>query len=271
MARSADDAANPADESDPATSGGGSPPVVSHLPRAIRTPITRGAVALVVSLGLFASAMALSEALVGAFGAVVSMGEPGSLSRLFVNTAALHVLGFGVPAGAYLLAHRQRWRSYLRLRECTQWTVFYGTAVGLGLMLVTVAATVLFNVLDIAPAESAAGQAPDPLFYLVLFVVSSVVAVPIEELFFRGLLQRRLTDGIHAIVGIALPSVLFASIHSTVSVGSGGEALAFGMFVAFGLVLGSAYHYTENLFVPIIGHVTFNGVQILVRALEVAA
>lgn len=41
------------------------------------------------------------------------------------------------------------------------------------------------------------------------------------------------------------------------------------MVVAFGLVLGVAYHYTDNLFVPIIGHLTFNGVQILVRALEV--
>lgn len=289
MVRSADDPATPADgsgaaapadesgaaassdESDGATAARPSAPFVAHLPPSMRTPITRGAVALVVTVGLFASAMVLSEALVGAFSAVVTMGEPGSLSRLFVNTAALQVLGFGVPAAAYLLAHRQRWRSYLRLRECTQWTVFYGTAVGLGLMLVTVAATVLFNLLDIAPAESAAGQAPDPLFYLVLFVVSSLVAVPMEELFFRGLLQRRLTDGSHAILGIAVPSVLFASIHSTVSVGSGGEALALGMFVTFGLVLGFAYHYTENLFVPIIGHVTFNGVQILVRALEVAA
>jgi len=44
-----------------------------------------------------------------------------------------------------------------------------------------------------------------------------------------------------------------------------------GMFFSFGVVLGVGYYRTENLFVPIIGHVVFNGVQVLVRAAEVAA
>jgi membrane protease YdiL (CAAX protease family) len=245
-------------------------PLVARLPPSIRTPVTRGTVATAVVLWLFAVAMALSRSAAAVLGAVVPVGGPGSLGRLFVNTVSLHLLGFGLPAGVFVLAHRQRWRSYFRLRACTQWTVFYGTAVGLGLMVVTVAATVLFALLDVSPAESAAGQASDPLFYLVLFVVSSVVAVPMEELFFRGLLQRQLTDGSHPAFGIAVPSVLFAVIHSTVSVGSGGELIAFGLFVAFGLVLGGAYHYSKNLFVPVIGHVVFNGIQILVRGLEVA-
>jgi membrane protease YdiL (CAAX protease family) len=212
--------------------------------------------------------MILSRLLGALLTRVVPVGGAGSLGGLFVNTTALHLFGFGVPAAVFLVYHRKQWRSYLRLTECTQWTAFYGTAVGLGLMLVTVTATVLFTVLGIAPAESASGQAREPLFYLVLFVVSSTFAVPMEELFFRGLLQRRLTDGTHAVVGIAVPSLLFASIHSTVTVGSGGELIAFGMFVGFGIVLGGAYHYTQNLFVPIIGHVIFNGVQILVRGLE---
>lgn len=251
-----------------ANSTGETGPVTARLPSS--NPLTRGIVALVVALGLFGSAMALSRVLAGAFAVVVTIGEPGSVSRLLVNTAVLQLLGFGLPAAAFLFAHRQRSRSYLRLTECTQWTVFYGSAVGLGLMVVTVAATVAFNLLGIAPAESAAGQARDPAFYLVLFVVSSLLAVPMEELFFRGLIQRRLTDGIHPVAGIAIASLLFASIHASVSVGSGGELLAFGMFVGFGIVLGVGYQYTQNLFVPIIGHVIFNGVQILLRGLEVA-
>lgn len=245
-------------------------PVAARLPPSIATPITRGVVAAAVVFGLFVVAMGLSRGLVRVFASVVTIGEPGSLSRLFVNTTALQVLGFGVPAAAFLLAHNERWRSYLRLRECTTWTVFYGSAVGLALMLVAVGTTLVFSLLGIAPAESAAGQARDPLFYLVLFAVSSAVAVPMEELFFRGLLQRRLADGIHPTVAVAVASVLFASIHSNVSVGSGGEIIAFGMFVSLGVVLGVAYYWTENLFVPIIGHAIFNGVQILIRGLEVA-
>ncbi|MXR51051.1 CPBP family intramembrane metalloprotease [Halovenus sp. WSH3] len=249
---------------------GGAGPVVVRLPGSVLGPVTRGVVALVVALLLFGSAMALSRGVAWLFAAVFEVGPPGTTSRLLVSTTALQVLGFGVPSAAFLAAHRQRPRSYLRLTECTQWTLFYGSAVGLALMLVAVAATVLFSLLGIAPAESAVGRARSPAFYLLLFAVSTLVAVPMEELLFRGLIQRRLTDGIGPAVGIAVASLLFASIHSTVSVGAGGEVLTFGMFVGFGLVLGAAYRYTENLFVPIVGHVIFNGVQILLRAIEVA-
>ena len=255
---------------DSVDSAGESGPFVARLPQSMRTPLTRAVVAVAVALGLFATALVLSRVVTRVLGQFLTVGGAGSFSGLFVNTVGLHLLGFGVPAAVFLFSTSRRWRSYLRLTECTQWTVFYGAAVGLGLMLVTVAATVLFALLGITPAESASGQAREPLFYMVLFVVSSGLAVPMEELFFRGLLQRRLTDGSHAVVGIAVSSVLFASIHSTVSVGSGGELLAFGMFVGFGVVLGVAYHYTANLFVPIIGHVIFNGVQILLRGIEVA-
>jgi hypothetical protein len=102
-------------------------------------------------------------------------------------------------------------------------TVFYGAPVGLGLTMATFVATALFILLDVAPAESAEGQATDPLFYLVLLAVSTLVAVLIEELFFGG------------------------------------------------VVFGVGYHRPRSLFVPLIGHVLFNGVQITLEAAEVAA
>ena len=80
-------------------------------------------------------------------------------------------------------------------------------------------ATGVFVLLDIEPAESAVGDATNPQFYLVLFMISTFVA----------------------------------------------------MFFGSGVVLGVSYYRTENLFVPIIGHVIFNGVQVLLRAIEVAA
>lgn len=243
-------------------------PLLARLPA---HPAVRVAVAVAVAVGLFALAMGLSRGIVRLFVALGVLGGPATVSRLLVNTVALQILGFGIPAALFVSLHAQRPRTYFRLRRYDAWTAFYGAAVGLSLMVLTVAATVLFTVLGIEPAESTAGQATDPLYYVVLFVVSSAVAVPMEELFFRGLIQRRLTDGTHTFVAIVLSSLLFGSIHSNVSVGSGGAMLAFGLFVSFGIVLGVAYHYTENLFVPVTGHVVFNGVQILVRGLEVAA
>lgn len=247
-----------------------SAPAGPLLARLSAHPLIRAAVAVVVAVGLFALAMGVSRGSAWLFAVAGLLGGPATVTRLLANTVALHLLGFGLPAALFVFLHDQRPRTYLRLSGYNAWTAFYGTAVGLSLMVLTVAATVLFTVLGISPAESTAGQATDPRYYAVLLVVSSAVAVPMEELFFRGLLQRRLTDGAHAVVGIALTSLLFASLHSNVSVGSGGAMLAFGLFVSFGVVLGVAYHYTENLFVPMTGHVVFNGVQILVRGLEVA-
>lgn len=242
----------------------------SRISRVPTHPLVRAAVAVGVALAVFAVAMVISRVVARAFVAAGVLGGPATVTRLLANTLALQLLGFGVPAALFVLARNKQPREYFRLSSYDAWTAFYGTAVGLSLMILTVAATVLFTVLGISPAESTAGQATDPAYYAMLFVVSSAVAVPMEELFFRGLIQRRLTDGTHPVPAILLTSLLFASIHSNISVGSGGAVLAFGLFVSFGLVLGVAYHRTDNLFVPIIGHVVFNGVQILVRGLEVA-
>jgi membrane protease YdiL (CAAX protease family) len=127
------------------------------------------------------------------------------------------------------------------------------------------------TIITINPAESAVGQSTDLAFYLVLFAVSTVVAVPLEELFFRGIVQCHLEERFHAAVAIAVAGLLFVVVHASVTVESSGEAIAFGMFFTFGVVLGTGYYLTENLFVPLIGHVTFNGIQILLRALDVAA
>ena len=86
------------------------------------------------------------------------------------------------------------------------------------------------TIITINPAESAVGQSTDLAFYLVLFAVSTVVAVPLEELFFRGIVRPHPEERFHAAVAIAVASLLFVVVHTSVTVGSGGEAIAFGMF-----------------------------------------
>jgi membrane protease YdiL (CAAX protease family) len=100
---------------------------------------------------------------------------------------------------------------------------------------------------------------------VVLLVLSTFVAVPMEEVFFRGTLQRRLEEIFHPAVAILAASLLFTLVHASITVSSGGELLAFGLFFSFGLALGTSYHLTENLLVPLTGHVMYNGVQIVVQ------
>lgn len=225
--------------------------------------------ALAVVLAVFILAMTTSRLGRESVAAVITIGDPGTVSRLLVGAFTLQLVGFGLGA-TIVLWRRDDPLAFLRLGPFGQWTIFYGAAVGLGLMLVTVVATGVFNVLDIEPAEAAVGAAEDPSFYFILFVVSTFLTVPMEELFFRGILQRSLETAWHPGVAIVVPSLLFVVIHTTVTVGSGGQVVVMALFFSMSLLLGTSYYLTENLFVPIIGHAIFNGVQILIRGLEVA-
>lgn len=227
--------------------------------------------ALGLAVVLFAAVLVLSRGVSRLASAVFSVGDPGSLSRLLVGVAALQVVGFGVGLVVVLWTRNQGWRSYLRLDSLSLWTVYYGTATGLTMMVVASLATGVFVLLDVEPAESAVGSATDPVFYLVLFVVSTFLAVPMEELFFRGVVQRYLEEWVHPAVAIGVASTCFVVVHTGGSVETGSQVVALGMFFTFGVVLGVGYHWTENLFVPIIGHTMYNGIQVLLRAAEVAA
>lgn len=202
--------------------------------------------------------------------AVVDIGGPGTVSELLSGVFSLQVVGFGGVALAFLTT-REEWATYLRIGALTQWTVFYGVAVGLGLMILTAVSTVAFTLLDITPPASSAGAATGPGFYAILLVVSTAVVVPLEEVFFRGIVQRYLADLAGPAVGVAVASLLFASVHTSLTVGDPGGLLSALLFVSFGLLLGWSYHLTETLVVPVIGHGLFNGIQILVRTLEVLA
>lgn len=233
--------------------------------------VGRRLVVLAAVVGFLGVAIAISYAVTRPALAALAVGEPGSASRLLLSVAGLQVAGFGTVAVLFLRTRDAGWRSYLRLGAVTDWVLFYGTAVGLALMVLTVVATGVVSLLDLELTESATGAADTPLHYAAVFLVSTFLAVPMEELFFRGILQRRLEDEFHPGIAIAVASALFVVIHTGVSLGSAGELFAAGLFFSFGVVLGVSYTLTGNLFVPLIGHLVFNGVQILVRAIEVAA
>lgn len=234
------------------------------------TPDTRPG-RLVLVTAAFLAALALARVVTVTASRVAPVGEAGTVSGLLVGVLALQLFGFGGVVAVALRVRDEPWRSVLRVGPLTEWVVFYGTAVGLALMVVASLASGLFALLNIEPAESAVGAAEDPLFYVVLLAVSTLVVVPMEEAFFRGFVQTALQERFHTAVAIVVASLLFVTVHTSVSVGSGGEVLALGLFFTLGVVLGVSYAVTENLLVPIIGHALFNGVQIFVRTLEVLA
>lgn len=95
---------------------------------------------------------------------------------------------------------------------------------------------------------------------IALMVVALVVGAPIvEELVFRGLLQRALVRRLGPPVGVGVGAVVFAFTHYNV--------VAFPGLVAFGVVVGVLAHQSGRLGPSIFAHVAFNAVTV---ALQVA-
>lgn len=95
----------------------------------------------------------------------------------------------------------------------------------------------------------------------VVVVLSTMVGAPlVEELFFRGLLQRAM-----ARLGLAaafLQALVFGLIHVTPSEGLGNVGIVAGVG-AFGLVLGLAARHFRRLGPTIVGHAVFNAAAVV--------
>lgn len=93
--------------------------------------------------------------------------------------------------------------------------------------------------------------------WIVLVVVTVVGAPLVEELFFRGLVQRRLVGRYGPVVGISVASLLFGAAHLLAWQGAWTLAYAWAV-VGGGLVLGTVYHFTKRLGPAVAAHAFFN-------------
>lgn len=88
-----------------------------------------------------------------------------------------------------------------------------------------------------------------------LFVVAITPAIG-EELLFRGVIQKELNHHLkNPHTGIIITSIIFSAIHMSVE--------GFPARLLLGIVLGYSYHYTKNLWYPILLHLFNNGLQVL--------
>ena len=98
--------------------------------------------------------------------------------------------------------------------------------------------------------------------FVLLVVMTTLLAPIFEELFFRGVLYRTLHDGLSrvapragAVGAVVLSACLFALAH--------GEALQFVGLALFGVVLALVLRRTQRLIPSVITHVSFNAVAMV--------
>lgn len=96
--------------------------------------------------------------------------------------------------------------------------------------------------------------------FLVVFLLMAIIPAIGEELVFRGLIQNifyQSSKNEHIAVGFT--AFWFALIHI--------QLTNFFALLFMGLILGYLYHWTKNLWVPIIAHLFNNGLIVIVTAL----
>ena len=106
---------------------------------------------------------------------------------------------------------------------------------------------------DIAPSGRALAlvdEATTTIDYLALYGAIAIGAPVVEELFYRGVVQKNLVARLGPWVGITLASVLFGIVHFSL--------VELVPLTVVGGVFGYLYHRSGRLAPAIVAHITFN-------------
>jgi len=108
-----------------------------------------------------------------------------------------------------------------------------------------------FNAQDISkPARDITDRASGPVGVVLLVLIVGIGAPIVEEIFFRGLLQRSLIRKVGPIWGIGLTAVIFGAVHF--------EPLQFPALALAGAAFGILAYRSGRLGPSIVAHMLFN-------------
>ncbi|MEZ3117566.1 lysostaphin resistance A-like protein [Halobaculum sp. MBLA0147] len=139
----------------------------------------------------------------------------------------------------------------------------HARVIGGGVLVAAVAYTTFqvgVAVAGVTLPQNVIGSTQGTWVYVALLAYTVVGAPVVEEVLFRGAIQRRLRVSLGRWPAVALASVPFLSVHAGTYVG--GSTLGLGLAVAllFGvsLLLGYVYDRTNALVVPVLVHAGYN-------------
>ncbi len=105
--------------------------------------------------------------------------------------------------------------------------------------------------LDVGAAAEELTESYDTAVEIALFCLVAVVAAPVvEELFYRGLALRGLTNHMHPALAVVVTAFVFAAVHLQL-------VQLVGLFM-FGLIAGAVVYFTGRVGLSIALHVGFN-------------
>ncbi len=185
-----------------------------------------------------------------------SAAENPALPR-FPALFSAHILLVGFLAGWWQLQRRPSPRAFVALAlDHVAEDMRYGVWLGLGGWGITIVVTMLAALITPASVVRPPQEVPALIAWLAGLslarkLVVIFVAMTVEELFFRGFLQRR--------IGLVWSSLLFTLAHA-------GYGLPFMMIsvLTISLLIGYALRQRQRLLPCIVAHGVFDGIQLLI-------
>lgn len=188
--------------------------------------------------------------------------------RLRIAVLISHLLTFAVPGIlALLYVYRGDWWAKADLGVVPSMKILFPVVIFATAALPLVALSVWIN--QQVPLPDWAMQAEEgtaemtaaildidgPLALLTALLAIAVSAGVGEELIFRGILQKQVLGKLPHHLAIWVAAAAFSLIHF--------ELAGFLPRMILGAVLGYAYYWTKSLWVPILLHAIFNGLQVM--------
>ena len=189
-------------------------------------------------------------------------------SLTLFQTAPLLVLALGqtpmwamqlATVGLATTARGRSWRRDLGV-AFRPMDLVIGAAGGLGAQLLIGLGYQLARVESDEPARQLTSKGSGLAGFIALLVLLALVAPLVEELLFRGLLQRGLAGYLPGWASVAISSGIFALVHF--------QVVQFPGLVVAGLVFGGLAQASGRLGPAIVAHVCFNASTVVVLALS---
>lgn len=211
-----------------------------------------------VMLGVTFLALVVGGLFLGASLLVTGASEPPLVASVLASSG-----GFGVVAGSYLYV-TGRGAEYVDVSVPTGRTLALGVGTGIGVFALQGAIDGLGRLAGLSMGLDQVAQqaAADPVTLVLVIAVNLALVGPMEELFFRNVLQKRLAERFSGYTAIVLVSLLFAPLHLSNFGGDSPIASAVsltGVFLA-SIAYGFAFEKWNRLEIVAIAHGVQNSI-----------
>ena len=195
---------------------------------------------------------------------------------LAVLVGLLVVIGYGPPALWSVRLARRAARDGASVAVVLGWAwrwsdIGWGALVWLSAVITQVVVAIALDSAGVPLSSNTDGlDSSVPTGYLVATALAAVIAAPlVEELVFRGVVQRALITRLGVAGAIAVQALVFGAVHANPAFGSGNIGLVI-VLTMVGAAFGVGAHLTGRLGTSIVAHAIFNSV-VLVLVLSGAA